>query len=158
MDMRLIVVLVFIAVMIVMAVMYRKSTLDKLAALQGEEVLFEEPGLRVEQAGAPEITVFINSLVRVTNHRIVIAQKTLLGNKYPLRHVITYDRMKRDTDLSETLKKGYITMEIDKSLVKVHDGTEGATVTIQIPDSALTRGQYITFRTSRAADYRKIFG
>lgn len=158
MDIRLVLIIVFILIMTVIAIAYRKSTLDKLVMLPGEEVLFEEPGIKVEQRGGPRTAVFPGCTVLVTNQRIIIAQKVPFSRKPVLKHVITYHFVNRGTDLSQTFKKGYLIMEVDKSMIRFEDDTSGTTVTIDVPDSALTRGQYLTFKTAKGEDFKHVLG
>jgi len=156
-SIELIAVSVFFAVMLVLAFLYRKSTLKHLAMMPDETMLFEESGVRVEQAGSPRSVRFPKCTVRVTNHRIIIAQKTLFGNTMVLRHVITYSRYTKNTDLRATLSKGHLIMQISPSQVSCAEGPDGTIVTIPIPDSALTKGQYISYTTNHGNKYREIF-
>ncbi len=77
MSLNLIIIIVFIGVMFFIAILYRNSTLDKLAMLPGETVLFEEKRVRVEQAGSPRSTIFINCIVRITDRRIIHSQRVI---------------------------------------------------------------------------------
>ncbi len=158
MSIELIVIAVFLAGMATMAVLYRKATLDRLTPLPGEEVLFEETVRRVEQRGGPRTVAFPKCLVRVTTRRIVIAQKFAFSkNRYALRHVITYDRYSDNTDLGSTLKKGYVVMDINKSDLEIIREYDRQIIRITVPESLLTKGQYIEFTTERAGDYEKFF-
>ncbi len=148
MSINLIVIIISVALFILIAVFYRNTTLDKLPLLNGEKVIFEESGVRVEQSGSPRSVIFINCIVRVTDKRIIIAQKMLLSKQYALRHVITYSGSSGKTDLKALLKKGYLNIEISKSDLKIKIDREICTVRIDIPESALTKNQYITYRTS----------
>jgi hypothetical protein len=158
MSIELIVILVFVAVIVVFSIATRKSTLDKLEKLPGEETLFEEEGIRVEQAGAPRTAVFINCIVRVTSRRIIIAQKMLFGKTYALRHVITYDVYSDETDLAQSLRKGYLNFEVTRSKVKLERDSERCLITIPIPASALTGNQYVQYETGKGDDYSRTFG
>ncbi len=158
MTLELIVIAVFLAAMVFIAVMYRKATLDKLPLLPGEETIFEETVRRVEQGGTRRQTVFPKCLVRVTTRRIVIAQKFAFNkSRYALRHVITYDRYSDTTDLGSTLKKGYIIMDINKSDLETIQEYDRQIIRIHIPESLLTKDQYIEFTTEKAEKYEKIF-
>ena len=157
MSIEVIVVSVFFAVMFVLAVLYRKSTLKHLAMMPDETILFEETGVTVEQAGSPRSVRFPKCIVRVTNHRIIIAQKTLFGNTMVLRHVITYDRYAKNTDLRATLTKGYLVMQITPAQVQLEEQSGKTKVTITIPESSLTKGQHICYRTQYPEQYRETF-
>ena len=157
MSINLIVFGIFICILIIIAAAYRNSTLDKLTLLQGEKILFEENGVRVEQGGSPESVIFINCIVRVTDQRIIIAQKTLLSKSYVLRHVIKYNGASESTSLKATFKKGYLNITITGANLKVID-TEGiCTIRIEIPESALTWKQFIVYKTSRKGEYQNLF-
>jgi len=158
MSIQLIAVLGFVALMVIYAILTRKSTLDKLEKLPGEETLFEEEGVRVEQAGAPRTAVFINCIVRVTSRRIIIAQKVLLGKTYALRHVIVYDVYSDETDLAQSLRKGYLNFEVTRSKVKIERDSGKCLITIPIPASALTGNQYVQFETGKGDEYSRVFG
>jgi hypothetical protein len=158
MSFELIVVLVFAALLVIIAIAKRKSTLDRLENLPGEETLFEEEGVRVEQAGAPRTALFMNCLVRVTSRRIIIAQKVPFVQTYALRHVIVYDEYSDDTDLAQSLRKGYLNFTVNRSKVRIGRDSRGCLITISIPESKLIRGQYIQYETGRGDEYSRVFG
>lgn len=157
MPVNAIILIIFFLVMLSVAVLYRGATLDRLDLQEGEAVMFEETGTRVEQSGSPRSVVFINCIVRVTDRRIIVAQKMLFRNKYALRHVIFYRQWDDDSGLKQTLLKGYILMHIDAGAMQVEQAAgEDAAVRIKIPATPLTGNQYIVFNTKRAEDYRKL--
>lgn len=148
---------IFFFILIVIAVAYRNSTLDKLPLLAGEKILFEESGVRVEQDGSPESVIFINCIVRVTDQRIIVAQKMLLSKKYALRHVISYKGISESTSLKATFKKGYLNIAITESNFSITESGNSSTVRIDIPESALTWKQFIVYKTSRKDEYQNLF-
>jgi len=148
MPINMIIIIIFFVALVFVALLYRNSTLDKLPLLTGEKVLFEENGVRVEQGGSPRSVIYINCIIRITDMRIIIAQKMLLSGKYALRHVFLFSGLSDSTDLKTTLSKGYLNMTIHKSDVKVSDSDGTCIIRIDIPASALTRNQYITYKTS----------
>ncbi len=150
-------IIIFIVLMVAMAFMYRNATLKKLPLFPGEYTLFEEKKVRVGQKGTGQDTIFINCIVRVTNYRIIIAQKVLLGNTYALRHVITYNEYSEKTDLKKTLTRGFIIFTINHSNVKIIRDTKGTKIQIDIPESMLTKGQYVEFKTEMGEKYSGIF-
>lgn len=157
MSVNLAVLIIFFILMILISLFYRHATLDSLGLLESEKILFEEYVARVEQAGAPRSVVFPGCIVRVTDMRIIIAQKMLLRNRYALRHVICYRQADEDTGLKQTLLKGYILMRIEISALRVEQKGGGrAAVSISIPETPLTRNQYIVYETSRADEYMKL--
>ncbi|HPS58230.1 MAG TPA: hypothetical protein PK514_09005 [Spirochaetota bacterium] len=157
MPVNLIILTLFFLMMAAIALLYREATLDKLKFLEDETLLFEEYGTRVEQSGGSHSVVFINCIVRVTDRRIIIAQKMLFRTKYALRHVIFYSEGDDETGLKHTLLKGYILMRIDNTALQLEQQTgNSATVRIKIPETPLTRNQYILYDTNRAGDYRNL--
>ena len=156
MPINTIIIIIFLILLILAAFLFRNSTLDKLTLLDGESVLFEEKCVRVEQAGSPSDVLFFGCIVRVTNMRIIIAQKMLFREKYALRHVIEYNCGDDRADLAATLRKGYIIMRIEKEALKITGSADDTTVSIAIPDTALTRGQYISFKTACGEKYREL--
>ncbi len=157
MGINLVIVLIFFVLLLFMALLYRNSTLDKLVLMQDEQILFEESGLRVKQSGSPRDVIYINCIVRVTGSRIIVAQKMLFRKQYALRFVITYNGLVNDADIMDTMKKGYIAMRVNTAAVQLAAEGGGGMVRINIPETALTRGQYITYATKRYDDYSRIF-
>jgi len=147
---------VFFVILIAISILYRNATLDRLVMMEGERVIFEERGVRVSQEGAPDSVLFVNCVVRLTDRRIIIAQKMLFREKYALRHVIGYGERGAVTDLGKTLARGYLIMRIDSGEVRVREESGGETVTIPIPRSALTGGQYISFTISHPEHFQNL--
>ena len=156
MSISLILTGIFCIALVLIVTLYRNSTLDKLTLLNGEKFLFDESNVRVEQSGSPRSVVFINCIVRVTDKRIVIAQKMLLSKKYALRHVIQYDGISDSTNLKTSLKKGYLIMAVKKSDIKISDKNGAGAVRINVPESALTRNQFIIYKTLEMEQYLNI--
>lgn len=152
------VILIFFVLLILIALKYRSSTLDKLIIPDGEKILFEETGLRVEQGGSGRSTIFINCIVRVTDRRIIIAQKMLLSNRYALRYVITYSPGSDALNLGTALGKGYLIFDINLDSMNIKTEQDASVITIDIPVTMLTKGQRIKFRSCCGDDYRRIFG
>jgi hypothetical protein len=156
MSINIIIPGIFCVALIVVVFLYRNSTLDKLALLPDEKILYEESRVRVEQSGSPESVIFNNCIVRVTDKRIIIGQKMLLSKRYVLRHVIYYNCAIPSTDLKISFKKGYLTFNIQKSGIHITDSAEGCRIKVLIPESALTKGQYIKYKTSYPDNYREL--
>lgn len=156
MPINTIIIIIFIILLVLVAFLFRNSTLDKLLLMDGESVLFEEKGVRVEQSGSPSDVLFFGCIVRVTNRRIIIAQKMLFREKYALRHMIEYDCGDDQADLKATLRKGYFIMRIDMGALRITGSGDETTVSIAIPDTALTRGQYLSFKTAFGEKYREL--
>ena len=153
------VIIVAVVIFVLVAFFYRKATLDQLESLPGERVLFEEDNIKVTQDGAPRSAIFFWCKVRVTNRRIIVAQKVWLRkNKYQLRHVIWYDQPNGEgVDLTETLRSGYVEAKMPWTRIEVDADGEDPVVKIPLAGSALTDRQTATIHTKRPEEYQKIF-
>lgn len=156
MSLNLVIIGIFFTAFILIASLYRNSTLDKLSLLDGEKILFEESSVKVEQGGPARSVIFVNCIVRMTNMRIVIAQKMLLSGKYALRHLILYNRLSDSTDIKTSLSKGCLNITITKSDLKISEEDGACIVSIEIPGSALTQNQFIKYKTSGKEYYMNI--
>ncbi len=141
-----------IGVFVILAfVLSGSATLENLSPIPGENVLFEEAKVRVEQKGSPRSAVFFNCLIRVTDYRIIIAQKNMLGRSHSLRHVITYNNRHQNTEAKAGLK-AYLEWTMDPAAIQITE--EG--VSIGLPDSGLTKGQTVLFSVRAMPEFRKI--
>lgn len=111
----------FIAVFFV-ARRFRDATLDKLQLLPRERILLEDACERVEAKTGTKPAIFPKTLVRITNMRIIVAQRALFSKeKYVLRYVIAY----KDSATIPSgygggaLKLGYISFSADLNNMKV---------------------------------------
>lgn len=151
------VIIGFAAAMAAVAVLFRHSTLDKLPFLPGEEVLFEEDGVRVEQAHPRRTVVFLRCLVRVTNYRIITAQHALLSKKKPLRHVAAYRGPAGEgVDLPKTLGKGFVVVSLNKDRIRLETRNEKPVVVIPLDGSILTEGQSAVIYTKNMDAFRDL--
>ena len=146
----------FCVALLLIALKYKNATLDQLPLLNSEDILFEETTIKVKQSGIGRSQILHNCFIRVTDKRIIIAQKMLLQKKYALRFVFHYTGITETTDLGSSLKKGYLIAEIKRADISVAHSAAGCTVKIEIPDSTLTKNQFITYNTSTNENY-KIF-
>jgi hypothetical protein len=147
-----------IAILLLLAVfVWKGAYLDALPELAGERTVFEETDLTVRQRGNRP-TNFIWCTVRVTNKRIIVAQKPLLGKRRSLRHVIDYGGGE-GTSLGDTMKRGYIVASVGKDDIDL-SGLDGDEPVVRIPlgGGALTSGQTVEIPTKRADDYRAALG
>ena len=153
----------FVVVAIVLAIVWRGATLDKLPMLSGEQILFDEVGIRVEQKGGPETAWLVGAHVRVTNQRVIIGQKMAFGKTVALRHVITYATPSHaGTELSESLKSGYVIADIqpdDMQLGSDPDEKNKPTLIIPLDGSILTKGSHVKVFVADPAKYHQaLFG
>jgi hypothetical protein len=151
MPVNLVIILAFFLILLIIALIFRNSTLDRLKPIPGEKTIFEEDGITVEQRGTPRIIFYGKCRIRVTGARIIIAQKILfMKNKYMLRFVMNLDRGETRVDLPSTLKSGYYIASIDKNQVDFKP--EGALTLVKIP---IGETRYVQFATGAGNDYRK---
>ena len=158
MSLNIIIIILFLLLMAAIAVFYRNSVLEKLPSEEGESTLLEESSVRVEQGGAPRTAIFLKCIVRVTDRRIIVAQKILFSKKHALRHVISYRETPPEMDIRSTLKKGYINAAIKPEEIKITGTDEGTRIRIDLPSSMLAGKQHITYKTSRPDIYESIRG
>lgn len=79
---------------------YRDAFLDKIILLPGEKIIFEEACKKLEVHMAAKIRFrdFPNSFVRVTNYRIIIAQKVLGSSRMALKYVFNFKENKEEIE------------------------------------------------------------
>ncbi|HPC39649.1 MAG TPA: hypothetical protein PLD91_01890 [Spirochaetota bacterium] len=141
----------------ILYLLYRRSALQRLAAIPGEIVICEERDVAVVEK---RIRYYRNGrcLARLTDRRIVIAQKLPLSTiGYLLRFVIDYHASKPGIDLAAMIKKGYVPAGVRPQQVTVTPEGSGASVTIDIRDSGGKTSRVLSFATRRAGEYQRIF-
>ncbi len=159
MTVNLIIVAAFISVLVILFFLYRGSTLEKLAPLPGETIISEESPVDVIQAGSPRTVYFHSCMIRLTDRRIIIAQKIpLTKNSHFLRAVINHSLPEPGMDLKSTLRRGYLNFHAGKEEISVTPGARGLTVSIVIPRSPLNRRQYLEFTARRGDAFMSMFG
>lgn len=129
-------VIVFVVVVIVLGVVWRGNTLDKLEPLPGEELRFEEWGVRVKQVGHRP-TLHLNCCVRVTNRRLIIGAKMLFSKQHALLHSFELDGGPTGMDIGETLKSGYVRGGVPRSSIQL--GQEREQRYVEVPMHWLQR-------------------
>ncbi len=151
MPINIIIIITFILILSVIAFIYRNATLDKLRPLPGEQTIFEEIGVEIEQGGAPQTIYYRKCIIRVTDARIIIAQKiSFMKNKYMLRFVISIAGREARTEIRSTLKSGYHIVSVDRNKISLKP--EGVSTLINIP---IGEKRYVRFSTRAGNDYRK---
>ena len=98
---------------------YRDAFLDKIVLLPGEKIVFEEACKKLEASiGAKiKLRIFPNSFVRVTNYRIIIAQKVLGSQRMALKYVFNFKENKEEIEPF----RGYTAMKIKKDATHLVD-------------------------------------
>ncbi|MCA9522830.1 MAG: hypothetical protein KC609_17770 [Myxococcales bacterium] len=131
----------------------KHPTLARLPMANGERILFDESGLRVFQRGHGRSTQFINSRLRVTDRRIIVAQKMLLGGDEALRYVFDYTSGDHDgTDLGTSLREGALFGSLTPDQLEAASDEAGSHIRLPLGGGALTRGQHAAIYTDRAAE------
>jgi hypothetical protein len=101
---------VFIIVMIIISRKWKKNTLDTIELLPGERALFDDD-CRVEMQVGPSRENFRRARVRVTNQRLIVAQRGM-GKKdwFLVRYVIHHlGRSAPEGIGGGALRTGYVT-------------------------------------------------
>lgn len=89
MPIELLAVGIFLVVAVGLIVLFPGKNLDEIMLLDGEEPLFDEKGIVVEERPARgETTRHIRSRVIVTNRRMIVAQLPLFSKKYMISMVL----------------------------------------------------------------------
>ena len=110
---------VFALLAVVFGLAWKGTTLSKLELGPEERVLFELEGLTVDRDSLGGKSRSPNSVVRVTNERIIIAQRALLTKDPLLRYVLSYSGCQSEgAGLVATLKSGYLSCEIDPAEIR----------------------------------------
>ncbi len=152
-----------VGVFVVAAIIYSKfivnnATLATLPALEGEEQLFEEEGVTVKQVGSPRAALFINCKVRVTNQRIIVAQKALLSKTtFVLRLVATYtDPGGAGADLGRSLRSACVVASIPRDAIRLEGEGKEAALVLPLGGGALTQGQTMQIYSKRLPELRGV--
>lgn len=160
----IIIFLILLAIIsLVMKKKFKNAYLDKLSLLPGEKVLFEEDGIKTLTRTVMRGSLYPKSIVRVTNQRIIIAQKMLFNKtSMPIRFVIHYhvDVAIPVGFAGGALKNGYVTFAIKKENVEVVNIGEKEYLEIKPPQlSGGARELPISVRiySVHPNDYLKLF-
>jgi hypothetical protein len=138
----------FIIFLIALAALYRKSTLKHLALLTGEDFIFEESPVAVQQHAGVRIVHFGTCMVKISRQRLIIAQKMPLTKKsYFIRFMIVLGNSSTAMDLKETLKKGYVVAETIRGQITEARDDARSVITIPISDS-----RFITMAVKNGSD------
>jgi hypothetical protein len=137
---------------VLVAFLYRNARLEKLESLPEETTLFEEDGIPVEQRGTPRMAYYGKCRIRLTNKRLIIAQKMLFSQtNYVLRFVITFNSNVPAPDLSRSLKSGYYITSISRNSIVFNPDNKGFTE-LSIP---VSKRWTLHFSTKAGSDYKK---
>lgn len=150
-----IIVVVFIVFLVFIALLYRRTFFSRLTVLPGEVILGEEDEVAVYETNGPRIMCYNRCRVRLTDSRIIIAQKRLfLQNAFRLRFVILYSVVEAKMDLLKVLKKGYYDIDVPASLVSLSE--KGSGISVNLPISPLNN-RMIGFDIHRSGEYLRLF-
>jgi hypothetical protein len=144
-------VLIFaVAVVIYSKFIVRNATLETLPDLPDEQLLFEEDRVRVTQVGAQRPVVFLSCKLRVTNHRIIAAQKGLLSSQHMLRLVAWYREPDGEgTDLGQSLRSACVVSSTPRNQITVVQDGDDEVLTIPLGCGLLTQGQTMLVHSKR---------
>lgn len=131
MDPIWIALIAFVVVALVLGVLWRGNTLDKLEALPDEVLRFEEWRVRVKQVGGKTPTLHLSCCVRVTNKRLIIGSKMLFSQRHVLLHVLDLDGKEQGVDLAKTLRGGYVRGAVARNHLAL--GQDGERPFVEVP-------------------------
>jgi hypothetical protein len=171
MDLNVIVGSIFFVVFIILVVvgnrLVRNSTLEKLEALPEEKTLFEEDGVKVEEClrGKGIKTIYRNNHIRLTNKRIIVAQKPWFGKQHFLRQVINYRDVGPEAQVAggiflntPTTKQGFFTFYTTPQQIteeQVGDKTV-LKITVPLKNPGLLQAPRILLYTNNISAYQVI--
>jgi len=93
-----------------------ETKLKKLQFAEGEELIYEEDKINILAETKPRATKYINSMITVTNFRIILAQKMVFGG-YQIRYVIDYS----DRGPEFSIKGMYVSCKTTKEDIQFID-------------------------------------
>ncbi len=156
MHINLIVISAFLAILVLIGFYYRRAVLTRLPALPGEVVLSEEDGVAVYETGGPGIKCYNGCRVRLTDSRIIIAQRLLfMRERLALRFVVSYRAGEAKPDLFSILRKGYHDIEVPASRISCME--KGGGVSVSLPIYTF-QGRKVEFEVKRAGEFMRVFG
>ena len=157
MTVEIIILLVFAVIIVIGAIFYKNSTLDKLEFLPNETIISEVKKIRVEHINKTRTTIFLNCIIRITNKRIIIAQKILFSDKFALRYIISYTENIEKNDFKKSMKQGYSILTITKTSINLTIENEICSVEIIVPNFGIFGNSKILFNTDKYMELQKIF-
>lgn len=171
MDLNIIIGIIFLVMFTILVVvanrLMRNSTLEKLALLPEEKILFEEDGVKVEEylRGKGIKTIYRNNHVRLTNKRIIVAQKPWFGKQHFLRQVVNYVESGPEASVAggiflntPTTKQGYLTLFVAPEQIteeQVGDKTV-LKITASLSNPGLLQPPRILIFTSHISNYLNV--
>ena len=137
---------VFFAGMFFIAMRARNSTLRQLTPLPDERTLCEDEGVEVEQGRTRRKTRFTNCVVRLTNRRIIVAQRVAFRKDAFLRHVVHVPSRG-----ATSLKGVHVTCHLEPRQIEIDRNT--GRIEMPLGDGLLTGGQTLHFTTAFVPTY-----
>ncbi len=100
---------------------WKNATLEKIGLMPGEKILLEEANIKIVSCTSPRTVIFPRSVIRLTNQRIMIAQKPLFGSGTGLRFVVQYNsKSELPTGYGGgALQNGFVTFGLLKNGIKI---------------------------------------
>lgn len=155
---NLIVVAIFLfAVCASLYLLFRRGDLGRFALLPFETVVCEDRDVDINEKRIRYYR-YGRCLVRLTDRRIVIAQKfPLFKDAYNVRFVIEYGASEPGIDIGGMLLKGYIPARAALSQVSLAPDGASVLVTLSLLHANGNRYSELTYRSERAGEYTRVF-
>ncbi len=96
-----------------------QSKLKKLQLKDDEQLIYEEDKITVLSETKPRASKYIGSMITITNYRIILSQKMLIGG-YQIRYMINI----KDNGPDFKIKGGYVTCNSAKEDIKIENGNK----------------------------------
>lgn len=161
MPIELGVFLAFVALIAIMAVAWRGSTLEDLEPLPDESILCEEAGGLVELHARPSrrpVTRLPMVHVRLTDRRLIVSQKPLLARKRVLRTIVFFEDGADDGGLGGALKRGFVSARCRPADVILEGCEGGCRVTVPLTGGAILGDQRLVLVTQHRKDFERALG
>jgi hypothetical protein len=155
---NLMVVAIFLfAVCASLYLLYRRGDLERFASLPGETLICEERDVGIDEKRI-RFYRYGHCLVRLTDRRIVIAQKVpLFKDAYYVRFVIEYGTSEPGIDIGGMLLKGYVPAHAAPSQVNLAPDGASVSVTVSLLHANGNRYSELTYRSEHAGEYTRTF-
>lgn len=155
----------FLVVLVIFSFLQKDNYLEKMVWQPKEEILFEDPQCRFRSfVSRGRGTLYIWGHACITNQRILLAQRGLLGKKRVLRFVLPYQKTGvlsvENPSIWQALKTGHILFYTTKEKIRLGEEKGKPCVTIdpeQSTNSFFEVTQVIIY-PSTLQGYRKYFG
>lgn len=149
-------VIVFVLLALVARFKWKNLYLDTLQMNEGETVLFNDEKVKVELRAGTGVDVLPGAYVRVTDSRIIIAQKVLGREKYIIKYIIHHwgDPVPEGPG-GGSFNTGYITYRTTPQKISINDEDRSPIVRIEPLEKGIGIPAWLHIKTADPGQYRR---